>query len=116
MKRVFLLIATNLAVIFLLTLVMQVFGIDEWLARRGTNYQGLLVMAAIFGFGGAFISLALSKVMAKTMMGVRVIQQPASEAERWLVETVRAHARKVGVGMPEVGVFDSPEPNAFATG
>ena len=116
MKRVFLLIATNLAVIFLLTLVMQVFGIDEWLARRGTHYQGLLVMAAIFGFGGAFISLALSKWMAKTMMGVRVIDQPTSEAERWLVETVRAHARKAGIGMPEVGVFESPDPNAFATG
>jgi heat shock protein HtpX len=116
MKRVFLLIATNLAVIFLLTLVMQVFGIDDWLARRGTNYQALLVMAAIFGFGGAFISLALSKVMAKTAMGVRIIQQPASEAERWLVETVRSHAQKVGIGMPEVGVFNSPEPNAFATG
>ena len=116
MKRVFLLIATNFAVLFLLTLVMRVFGIDDWLARRGTDYQSLLVMAAIFGFGGAFISLALSKFMAKTMMGVRVIQQPSSEAERWLVATVRSHAQLAGIGMPEVGVFDSPEPNAFATG
>ena len=116
MKRVFLLIATNFAVLFLLTLVMRVFGIDDWLARRGTDYQSLLVMAAIFGFGGAFISLALSKFMAKTMMGVRVIQQPSSEAERWLVATVRSHAQQAGIGMPEVGVFDSPEPNAFATG
>ena len=116
MKRVFLLIATNFAVLFLLTLVMRVFGIDDWLARRGTDYQSLLVMAAIFGFGGAFISLALSKFMAKTMMGVRVIQQPSSEAERWLVATVRSHAQQAGIGMPEVGVFGSPEPNAFATG
>jgi heat shock protein HtpX len=116
MKRVFLLIATNLAVVFLLTLVVRIFGIDEWLARRGTDYQSLLVMAALFGFGGAFISLALSKMIAKTMMGVRVIQQPASETERWLLETVRSHSQKAGVGMPEVGVFDSPEPNAFATG
>src|SRR3954463_3985577 len=116
MKRVFLLIATNFAVLFLLTLIMRVFGIDDWLARRGTDYQALLVLAAIFGFGGAFVSLALSKFMAKSMMGVRVIQQPGSETERWLVATVRGHAQKVGIGMPEVGVFNSPEPNAFATG
>jgi heat shock protein HtpX len=116
MKRVFLLIATNFAVLFLLTLVMQVFGIDDWLARRGTNYQALLVMAAVFGFGGAFISLALSKFMAKNLMGVRVIQQASSETERWLLATVRSHAQKAGIGMPEVGVFESPEPNAFATG
>jgi heat shock protein HtpX len=73
-------------------------------------------MSAIFGFGGAFVSLALSKWLAKTAMRVRVIQQPASEGERWLVETVRSHAQTAGIGMPEVGVFDSPDPNAFATG
>jgi len=116
MKRILLLIATNFAVLLLLSLVIQVFGIVNWLARRGTDYQALLVMSAIFGFGGAFVSLALSKWLAKTAMRVRVIQQPASEGERWLVETVRSLAQKAGIGMPEVGVFDSPDPNAFATG
>jgi len=116
MKRVFLLIATNFAVLFLLSLVIQVFGIDNWLARRGFDYEGLLVLAAIFGFGGAFISLAMSKWTAKMAMGVQVIQQPSSDIERWLVTTVQNHAQRAGIGMPEVGVFDSPEPNAFATG
>jgi heat shock protein HtpX len=93
-----------------------VFGIDDWLARRGTDYQSALVIAAIFGFGGAFVSLAISKWVAKRTMGVQVIVQPSNEAERWLVDTVRSHAQKAGIGMPEVGIFDSPEPNAFATG
>ena len=86
MKRVFLLIATNLAVIFLLTLVMQVFGIDEWLARRGTNYQGLLVMAAIFGFGGAFISLLMSKFIAKMSVGAQTIDGSEGTTQYWLVQ------------------------------
>ena len=116
MKRIALLIATNLAVLVLLSVVIQIFGLDSYLAERGLNYESLLIFAAVFGFGGAFFSLAISKWMAKRMMGVRVITQPASEAERWLVAAVRSHAEKAGVGMPEVGVFDSPEPNAFATG
>ena len=116
MKRIFLLIATNFAVIALLTIVIQLFGIDEWLAQRGQDYQGLLVLSAIFGFGGAFISLLISKWMAKMSMRVGVIDQPANEIEQWLVATVRSHAQKAGIGMPEVGVFDSPDPNAFATG
>jgi heat shock protein HtpX len=116
MKRIALLIATNLAVLMLLGLVMQVFGIDEWLAQRGQSYEALLVISALFGFGGAFISLLMSKWMAKMTMGVKVITQPSSEAERWLVETVRSHAQKAGIGMPEVGIFQSPDPNAFATG
>ena len=116
MKRIFLLIATNFAVLTLLSLVIQIFGIDNWLAERGQNYQALLVISALFGFGGAFVSLLISKWMAKTSMGVRVITQPSNEAERWLVNTVRSHAQKAGIGMPEVGVFDSPDPNAFATG
>ena len=116
MKRIALLIATNLAVLMLLGLVMQVFGIDEWLARRGQSYEALLVLSAVFGFGGAFISLLVSKWMAKMAMGVKVITQPSSEVEQWLVATVRSHAQKAGIGMPEVGVFQSPDPNAFATG
>jgi len=116
MKRIVLLIATNLAVIALLTVVIQLFGIDEWFAQRGQDYESLLVFAAIFGFGGAFFSLLISKWMAKMAMRVHVIEQPANEVEQWLVSTVQRHAQKAGIGMPEVGVFDSPDPNAFATG
>ncbi len=116
MKRIGLFIATNLAVILLLTAVIHIFGLDEYLARRGTNYQGLLLFAAIFGFGGAFISLAISKWMAKRMMGVRVIDTPRDETEAWLVATVRKFAETAHIAMPEVGIFDSPQPNAFATG
>ncbi len=116
MKRIVLLIGTNLAVIALLTVVIQLFGIDEWFAQRGQDYESLLVFAAIFGFGGAFFSLLISKWMAKMAMRVHVIEQPGNEVEQWLVSTVRRHAQKAGIGMPEVGVFDSPDPNAFATG
>jgi heat shock protein HtpX len=116
MKRIFLLVVTNVAVMAVLALVVQVFGLDRALARQGMDVSGLLIISAIFGFGGAFISLLISKWMAKRAMGVRVITQPANEAERWLVNTVRAHAETARIGMPEVGIFDSPEPNAFATG
>jgi len=116
MKRIFLLIATNFAVIALLSVVIQIFGIDQWLAQRGQNYEALLIMSAIFGFGGAFVSLLISKWMAKMTMRVRVIDQPRGEIEQWLVATVRSQAQKAGIGMPEVGIFDSPDPNAFATG
>jgi heat shock protein HtpX len=116
MKRIALLIATNLAVVLLLSAIVQVFGLDRYLTRSGLDYQSLLIFSAVLGFGGAFFSLAISKWMAKMAMGVRVIAQPASESERWLLATVRSHAEKAGIGMPEVGVFESPEPNAFATG
>jgi len=116
MKRIFLLVVTNVAVMAVLALVVQVFGLDRALARQGMDLGGLLVISAIFGFGGAFISLLISKWMAKRAMGVRVITQPANEAEQWLVNTVRAQAEAAQIGMPEVGIFDSPEPNAFATG
>ncbi|RUO36527.1 protease HtpX [Aliidiomarina sanyensis] len=114
MKRVALFLATNLAVIVVLSIVlnilMAVFGIDF------ASYTGLLVFAALFGFGGAFISLMMSKWMAKRSTGARVIEQPRNDAERWLVETVANQAKKAGVKMPEVAIYDSPEPNAFATG
>lgn len=116
MKRIVLFLATNLAIMLVLTVVVQVLGLDRYLAGQGMNLTGLLMFAAVFGFGGAFISLALSKWMAKRAMGVRVIDQPRTDAERWLIETVRQQAQVRGIGMPEVGVFDSPEPNAFATG
>ena len=116
MKRIFLFIVTNLAVLALLTLVVfiieQVFGVR----LAGGGLGGLLVFAAIFGFGGALISLALSKWTAKRMMGVRVITAPQSEVERWLLATVARLAEQVHVGMPEVGIFEAEEMNAFATG
>ena len=116
MKRVLLFIATNLAVVVVLSVVARLLGIDQYLAAQGGSYTGLLVFAALFGFGGAIISLLMSKWSAKRMMGVRVIDQPQNATEQWLVETVRAQAQQVGIGMPEVGIFDSPDPNAFATG
>ena len=116
MKRIVLFILTNLAVLLVLSVVAQVTGLDRWLAARGGDLTGLLVMAALFGFGGALISLAMSKWMAKRTMGVQVIDKPANPEQEWLVNTVRALAAQARIGMPEVGVFDSPQPNAFATG
>ncbi|MGB8328446.1 MAG: protease HtpX [Steroidobacteraceae bacterium] len=116
MKRIFLFVATNLAVILVLSIVARLLGLDQALAARGGNFGAMLAYFAVFGFGGAFISLAMSKFMAKRAMGVRVIEQPANADEQWLVNTVRAQAQQAGVGMPEVGIFDSPQPNAFATG
>ncbi len=116
MKRIFLLVVTNIAVLAVLSLVIEVFGLDRKLAQQGMNVTGLLIISAIFGFGGAFISLLISKWMAKRAMGVQVIKNPSNETERWLVNVVTAQAQTAGIGMPEVGIFDSPEPNAFATG
>lgn len=116
MKRIFLFLATNLAIVLVLSIVARLLGLDQWLTANGGSLSGLLVFALLFGFGGAFISLAISKWMAKRSMGVRIIEQPGSAAERWLVDTVRTQAQAAGIGMPEVGVFQSPEPNAFATG
>lgn len=116
MKRVALFLITNLAVLVLLAFIARVFGLDLALARQGMDMGGLLVMAALIGCIGSFISLAISKWSAKHLMGVRVIEAPADGTEAWLVSTVRAHAQRAGIGMPEVGVFDAPEMNAFATG
>ncbi|HEX9138833.1 MAG TPA: protease HtpX [Steroidobacteraceae bacterium] len=116
MKRIFLFLLTNLAVLLVLSIVAQVTGLSAWLAAQGSGLAPLLVMAALFGFGGSLISLALSKWTAKRAMGVRVIEQPASADEQWLVNTVHNLAGQAQIGMPEVGIFDSPEPNAFATG
>jgi heat shock protein HtpX len=116
MKRIFLFVVTNLAVVALLSVVIfiieRVFGVH--LAGQGLG--GLLVFAAVFGFGGALISLALSKWTAKRMMGVRVITTPQSDLENWLLATVKRLADQAQIGMPEVGIFDSAEMNAFATG
>ncbi|MHB8813233.1 MAG: protease HtpX [Steroidobacteraceae bacterium] len=116
MKRIFLLLVTNLAVLAVLSVVAHLIGLDRWLQVRGSSLGALLAFAAVFGFGGAFISLLLSKWMARNAMGVRVIRQPATATEQWLVGLVARLARAAGVGMPEVGVFDSSQPNAFATG
>jgi heat shock protein HtpX len=116
MKRILLFLLTNLAVLLVLSIVAHLIGLDTWLAVHGGSLSGLLVFAAFVGFGGSFISLAISKWMAKRSMGVRVIGTPANATEQWLVGVVQQHAQRVGVGMPEVGIFDSPEPNAFATG
>ncbi|HEX3846270.1 MAG TPA: protease HtpX [Steroidobacteraceae bacterium] len=116
MKRIFLFIVTNLAVLALITVV--VFILEQTLGVRFPRggLGGLLIFSALFGFGGALISLAASKWTAKRLMGVRVISAPQSEGEQWLVATVQRLAQRVGVAMPEVGIFDAQEMNAFATG
>ncbi len=116
MKRIALFLVTNLAVLVLLSVVARLFGLDAALARQGMDMRSLLVIAAAIGFIGSFISLAISKWSAKHLMGVRVIHTPSNDAEAWLIDTVRAHARRAEIGMPEIGVFDAPEMNAFATG
>ncbi|WP_115559013.1 protease HtpX [Xanthomonas dyei] len=109
-NRIFLFLLTNLAVLFLASIVMSVLGVNS------AQMSGLLVMGAIFGFGGAFISLLLSKFMAKRSTGAQVITEPRTPTERWLLETVRRQAQAAGIGMPEVAVYEGPEINAFATG
>jgi heat shock protein HtpX len=116
MLRILLLVATNIAVLILASITLRLLGIEPWLAANGINFTSLLIFGAVLGFGGAFFSLAISKWIAKRTMGVQVIGQPRDEAEAWLVSIVQRHARAAGIGMPEVGIFDSPEPNAFATG
>ena len=109
-NRVFLFLATNLAVLALASVVMSLLGVNS------NQMGGLLIMAALFGFGGSLVSLLLSKTMAKRATRAQVIEQPRNETERWLVDTVRRQAQAAGIGMPEVGIFDSPDMNAFATG
>jgi len=118
MKRILLFLATNIAVLLVLSIVLRLLGVDSFLDKSGTglNIYSLLVFSAVFGFGGSFISLAMSKWMAKRMMGAQVITNPRSAAEIWLVETVKKLATMDHIGMPEVAIFDSPSPNAFATG
>ncbi|MDK1286987.1 protease HtpX [Pseudoalteromonas umbrosa] len=110
MKRVLLFLATNLAIMVVLSIILSILGVSS------RSYAGMLTIAAVFGFGGAFISLYISKWMAKKSTGAYVIDQPRSETEHWLVSTVAAQAQKAGIKMPEVAIYDSPEINAFATG
>src|SRR5665647_1583132 len=115
MKRIVLFVLTNLAVVVVLGFVARLLGVDRFLTANGLNLGSLLVFAAIIGFGGAIISLLLSKTIAKWSAGVQMIDPPRNADEAWIVETVRKFADKAGIGMPEVGIFEG-EPNAFATG
>ena len=118
MKRVLLFLATNLAIIVVLSITLRILGVERILDEQGVglDFNSLLVFAAVFGMGGAFLSLAMSKWTAKRMTGAQVIEQPRTPTEIWLVETVRRQAKQAGIGMPEVAIYDSPEVNAFATG
>lgn len=116
MKRIFLFLITNVAVLLVLSLAMKALGIEPYLSSMGTNPQILLVFAAFMGFGGSFISLVMSKHMARISVGAGVISEPGTPEEFWLIETVRSHAQKAKIGMPEVAIYDSPDANAFATG
>lgn len=115
MKRIFLFLLTNVAVVAVLGLVTRLFGIGHWLTANGINYGNLLVYAFFIGFTGAIISLLLSKTMAKTSMGLTMIDQPRNADEAWIVDTVRKLAEQAQIGMPEVGIYEG-EANAFATG
>jgi heat shock protein HtpX len=116
MKRIGLFVLTNLAILVVLGVVINVLGVGRFISESGINPTSLLIIAAVFGMGGSFISLLLSKWIAKRSTGAQVIAQPSNQTERWLLDTVRAQAERAGIGMPEVAVFNSPSPNAFATG
>lgn len=115
MTRILLLIGTNLAVMFVLSIVCSILGVDRYLTQSGLNLGMLLVFSAVFGFGGAFISLLMSKFMAKHTMGAHVITTPQNDTEVWLMQTVTKLAQRAEIGMPEVAIYEG-EPNAFATG
>jgi heat shock protein HtpX len=117
MLRIVLFVLTNLAVMALLTIVVKLTGIDIYTQNRGgINLQGLLILSAVMGMGGSFISLAMSKWLAKMSVGAQVIAQPRNATETWQFDTVRRQSEKAGIGMPEIAVYDAPEMNAFATG
>lgn len=115
-KRIALFLMTNIAVIAVLMTVMSIFNVKPYLSSQGINYESLLIFAAVIGFIGSFISLFLSKWMAKNAYGIQLIEKPNTANEQWLFRTVEALARKANINMPELGIYDSPEPNAFATG
>ena len=117
MKRIFLFLMTNLAVVAVISVTLRILGVDRWVNESGTiNFTALLVLSAVIGFAGSLISLAMSKWSAKRMVGARVIENPIDPTERWLVDTVRKQAQAAGIGMPEVAIYDAPDVNAFATG
>lgn len=117
MKRIFLFILTNIAVLVVINITLRLLGVDRWLDESGgINFSALLVLSAVIGFSGSIVSLLMSKWSAKRMVGAQVIENPADPTERWLVETVRRQAQAAGIGMPEVAIYDAPDVNAFATG
>jgi heat shock protein HtpX len=118
MKRIILFIATNLAILVVLSITLRLLGVDRVLDAEGSglNFNALLAFSAVIGFGGSLISLAISKWSAKHMTGAVVIEIPSNSTEGWLIETVRRQAKAAGIGMPEVAIYDSPDINAFATG
>ena len=118
MKRIALFLLTNLAILLVLSVVLRLLGVDRILDESGSglNYNSLLVFSAVIGFGGSFLSLLMSKWMAKQSTGAQVITQPRNATEQWLLSTVAAQAKQAGIAMPEVAIFNSPEVNAFATG
>src|ERR1700758_4358885 len=115
MKRVALFVITNLAIVIMLGAVTSALGVDRFLTAQGLNLGTLVAFSAVIGFGGAFLSLLISKPIAKFSTGARTIDQPANAMEAWLLETVRHHAQQAGIGMPAVAIYEG-EPNAFATG
>ena len=118
MKRIFLFLATNLAIVFVFGISLRILGVERYFMEQGVNLNinGLLIFAAIFGFGGSFISLLISKWTAKRLTGAKIIQQPTNKTEQWLFATVKDLSAKAGIGMPEVAIYDAPDVNAFATG
>ena len=116
--RILLFLATNAAILVLISIVFNLLGLNGILDQQGVNLDlnALLIMSAVIGMSGSFISLAASKWMAKRSMGVQIIQRPSNSTEEWILATVRSQAERAGIGMPEVGIFDTPTPNAFATG
>ncbi|RMF99028.1 MAG: protease HtpX [Gammaproteobacteria bacterium] len=117
MKRILLFLATNIAVLAVLAVAVRVLGLENWLEESGgIDFTSLLIFSAIIGFSGSLISLAMSKTAAKWTTGAKVIEQPANSAEAWLLNRVQQHAAAAGIAMPEVAIYESPEPNAFATG
>ncbi|MGM0564763.1 MAG: protease HtpX [Pseudomonadota bacterium] len=116
MTRILLFLAANFSILLVFGIVSRLFGLDQWAAQNGIPYQTFFVIALIFGFGGSFISLALSKWLAKRGMGVQIIDQPRDRSQAWLLQVVERQAKAAGIAMPEVGIFRAGSPNAFATG
>lgn len=117
MKRIFLFVLTNVAVLVVISITLRLLGVDTMLDQSGgIDFQSLLIMSTVIGFAGSFISLFLSKWSAKRMVGAQIITTPSDPTERWVLETVRRQAQAAGIGMPEVAIYDAPDVNAFATG